>query len=408
MSPLPGFGHKTYLQFGPHETNYGTFIAPTKKLEVVSWNVAPVVGVIQEQSLYNQQSRRALYQGGLLFKGTFVVRLNYEGLEELFRAVTGSYTAPTVDGAVQDHKFTEGLTLNSLAFEVIKGNIRTGTCFRLLGSKLLSVAIRATAGTGNDAMLLAEFTVVGQQFLSNQTPTGSLAFSNLHPVLYHHGFVYDDGTASGIPVPLTGPPNRIKAIEITLDNPHDEARFFMGLLNPDEPVRNDFIVARMRITQEFNDILQFDAARAFTVGSPRFVFKQPGNFVTHTSTVVTVNANNTITRGSGSFITDGWQVGDHVDPSAFVPSGTYVTTVAALTLTLDTVCLSSGGTVTVTGGTSREFEARMNSAQLVEYTDPIDNYGPIISTATWEGVFDVTDQSAMFMRFRNSQAALAG
>jgi hypothetical protein len=328
---MAGLGHKSYVQFGPKETTYGTFVTPTKKLEVVSWSVAPQVGVIQDPSLYNAQSRRGLYQGGLLYKGTFVVRLNYEGLEELFRGVFGTYSNTVVSGAIRDHFFKEGATLNSYSFEVIVGDIPTGKCFRLLGSKLTGLTVRGTSGVGTDAMLQAEFTVVAKDMTSNNNPTAALSFPSVFPVLYHQATTVDDGTAD------TGANLRVRAFEVSLESPHAEDRFYLGSVNIDEPLRSDFLTARFRLTQEFKTQTQFDAARAFTVGSPQLTFRHPTDL------------------GGGFF---------------------------------------------------REFELRANQANLVEFSNPIEGYGVLISTATWEAFYDVTDASALVARFRNNQAAL--
>lgn len=402
---MPGLGHKSYVQFGPKEGTYGSFQTPTKKLEVVSWNIAPQVGVIQDPSLYGAQSRRALYQGGLLYKGTFVVRLNYEGLEELFRAVFGTYSQAVVSGTVRDHTFKEGATLNSYSFEVGVGDVPTGKVFRLLGAKLTSLTVRGTAGSGTDAMLQAEFSVVAKDMTSDAAPTaaatvgpiascsttsgaftltrasgsfvtdgvvvghtvsassvppgtvvlsvaaltltlsaaatatvsGSLSASFLTmqapsvlPVLYHQGVTIDDGTADT---------PRIRSFEVTLESPHAEDRFYLGSVNIDEPLRSDFLTARWRLTQEFSTKTQFDAARAFTEGSPKLLFR-------HTTDI-----------GSGNF---------------------------------------------------REFELRSNRANLVEFSNPVEGYGVLISTATWEAFYDdATDLSALVARFRNNMPALA-
>jgi len=138
----PGLGHKSYLQIGPKESTYGTYIAPTAKLELMSWDVNPNVGVIQDPSLYSQQSRRALYQGLYTVGGTFKVRLNYEGLLEIFRGIFGNYPAPTtVETGVRDHFFKEGATLNSYSPEVIIGDVTTNKCFRMLGSKFIGLRV---------------------------------------------------------------------------------------------------------------------------------------------------------------------------------------------------------------------------------------------------------------------------
>src|SRR6185503_18621702 len=107
---MPGLGHKSYLQIGPKETTYGTYIAPTSKLELISWDVEPNVSVIQDPSLYS-------------VRGTFVVRLNFEGLLELFRGLFGTYSNSLVETGVRDHTFKEGATLNSYSPEVIIGDV---------------------------------------------------------------------------------------------------------------------------------------------------------------------------------------------------------------------------------------------------------------------------------------------
>jgi hypothetical protein len=372
---------------------------------MVSFNVAPQVGVIQDASLYGGQSRRALYQGALSYRGTFVVRLNYEGLEELLRGVFGAYARSVVSGVIADHTFKEGATLNSYTFEVGAGDVPAGKVFRLLGAKLTGVTIRGTAGTGTDAMLQAEFTVIARDMQSDQTPTASTSpatvttclatssstltraafdfagagvavgqtvshpsfpvgttvaavavgtvtlsapangslvtatavFSTLQapsllPVLYHQAITADDGTADA------ASSVRIRSFEVTLENPHAEDRFYLGSLNIDEPIRQDFLTARWRLTQEFTTKAQFDAARAFTQGSPQFLFRH----------------------------------------------------------------------ATDLGGTNfREFELRSNKANLVEFSAPIEGYGIILSTATWEAFYDdATDLSALVARTRNCMVAL--
>lgn len=397
---MPGLGHKSYVQFGGKETTYGTFVAPTKKLEVVSFNVSPTVGVIQDASLYGGQSRRALYQGGLNYKGTFTVRLNYEGLEQLFRAAFGSYTNTVVSGVVADHIFREGSALDKYSMEVVVGDVPTGKCFRLTGVKVTGLTIKGSAGTGNDAMLMADFTIVARDMESNQNltaattvatissltisgstltrasgsfvtdgvtagmtitsanvPVGtvvstvsalsitmtnpgtngsglSASFSNMQapallPVLYHQATIADDGTTD------VAADVRIRSFEVSLENPHAEDRFYIGALNVDEPLRSDFLTARWKFTQEFNTRVAFDAARAFTNGSPQLLFRNSS-----------------------------------VDLSG---SGHY-----------------------------REFELRSNAANVVEFGAPVDGYGIIIASTTWEAYYNATDATALLARFRNS------
>jgi hypothetical protein len=337
---MPGLGHKSYIQIGPKETTFGTFQTPTKKLEVESWSISPEIGVIEDASLYAAQSRRGLYQGGLLYKGTFVVRLNYDGILELLRGVLGTYSSAVVEGSVRDHTFlsdgTTSSTLNSYSFEVVLGDVPAGKVSRLLGAKLTGMTIRGTAGNGNDAMLTVEFTVLAKDYQSDQTQTGSLTFPAVLPVLYHHtenpGGVVDDGTADAVGNV------RWRSFEIAIASPHTEDRFYLGSHNIDEPLRSDFLDVTWRQTQEFITKTQLEAARAFTPGSPRLVFQHP------------------TTIGSAS---------------------------------------------------KREFEIRSGSAQLTEFSPPIEGYGVLISTATWRAFYDPTDTAALLVRVRNTEAALS-
>jgi len=266
---MPGLGHKSYLQIGPKETTYGTYIAPTSKLELISWDVEPNVSVIQDPSLYSAQSRRGLFQGPYSVRGTFVVRLNFEGLLELFRGLFGTYSNSLVETGVRDHTFKEGATLNSYSPEVIIGDVTAGKSFRVLGMKLISMRVSGRAGTGDDAMLQVEFTVLAKDYVSNQTPTGALSFPAVFPVLYHQGITMDDGTADA------AGSVRIRSFEVTLEQPHTEDRFYLGSLTMDEPLRQDFLTARWRFEQEFTTLTQWDAARAFTNGSPQLIFQNP-------------------------------------------------------------------------------------------------------------------------------------
>lgn len=401
---MPGLGHKSYIQIGPKETSYGDYLAPTRKLEIINWNIAPVIGSMMDASLSGNPSRRAIYQGGLLYRGNFSVRLNYEGLEELLRGVFGSYTITAAGDDVQDHTFGEGSTLNSYTFEVALGDVPTGKVFRLLGAKLTGLTIRGSAGSGSDGILTADFSVVAKDYLSNQTPvasttttvanctpssytltraagsfttdgivagmaithpdvpagtvvvgtpatttlkmsqaaTGSTQASAsfktmqapaIWPVLYTHAVTINDGTSD------TAANVRVRSFEVTLEQPHSEDRFYLGSVNIDEPLRQDFLVARFKFTQEFTTKTQHDAARAFTVGAPTLLFRNTAeNF------------------GNNKY---------------------------------------------------REFLLQANKANLVEFSSPIEGYGVMISTATWEAYYDATLGSALVARVRNKLTAIS-
>ncbi len=399
---MPGLGQLSYMQIGK-ESTFGTGVPATQRLELISSNVQPVIGTIPDPSLYSGVSPRGLFQGGLYFRGTFVVRMNYDGLMELCRGVFGSYSSSTVGTGVLDHLFKEGATLPSYTMEVCEGGVGTSVTnvFKLTGAKFINVTFRVTAGQGVDAMVQAEFTVLAKDKVSDQSPTAqvtvsaissltisgstltrgsgsfvtdgvvvgmtiisasvpvgttvfsvsalsitmsapgtngsgvsasfkSLDYPSVLPVLFHQASTVDDGiTTSG---------SRVRALEVTLEQPHVEDRFYLGSLNPDEALRNDFLVATLKVTQEFATKAQFDAARAFTQGSPQFKF-------VHTSAL--------------------------------------------------------------TGGFFREFELRANSANITDFSAPVEGYGILISTVTWRAFQDPTDLSAVVARIRNGQTALA-
>lgn len=401
---IPGLGHKSYVQLAP-ETVWGA--APsgqmTSKWELVQWNVAPVVGTIPDPSLTNRPSRRAIYQGAFKVKGTFTVRIGYEGYLELLRAVSGTYTSATVTNG-RDHFFTEGSNLKSYHMEAVVGDIPTNKCFRVNGVKITSVTLKIGASNGADGMLMADCTVVAKDMLSNQTITvpanaTSITTTGNATITRAAGNFTTDGVAPGMALTLTGatglpngltvvtvgtntlvasaniPANtgltaaftlsfpalfpvlfhqsgtvgwvddgyvsdgsaRVRSVEVTLECPHDEERFYLGATGIDEPVRNDFLVARWKFTQEFLSQTVYDAARAFTIGSPRLLFQNPVAL-----------------------------------PTNF-----------------------------------RELEIRSGQANVVDFSAPVSGYGVLISSVTLEAFYDGTDASALYMRVRNTESALA-
>ena len=400
---MPGLGHKSYLQISK-ESVYGTYAASKAKMEIMACTINPVIGTIRDGSLYSSPSRRGIFQGGILYRGTVTVRLNFEGFLPLFEGVFGSYTGAVVGGEtfVRDHTFKEASTLPSYSIEICQGDVlATGKVIRYLGCKIPRMTIRGTAGQGDDGMLTAEFEILAKDMDTNSgagytpsttvtvanmsgssgspvittsadfiaagfkpgmalsgtnvgagavvqsitsatsltasvnnsgIPTGvltaTLAFPAVLPVLFHSenvNFTTDDGIASNTTI-------RVRSLEVTLENALADDRFYFGSTTLDEPIRNDFLVARWVLTQEFQDYAALTAARAFTTTSPLFK-------------------------------------------------------------------LSASTTI---GGTSkREFEIHSNSAKYTDMGQPIDDYGIIVQRTTQEAFFDGTDASALLVRFRS-------
>src|SRR5689334_20580233 len=103
----PGQGRKSYLQWGI-ETTWGTAVAATNKLEIISESVTAEQDEIPDPSLYNGRSPRATYQGRRFGRGDIVVRGNYEGILPLFKLAMPGYSNTLVETGVRDHFFKEG------------------------------------------------------------------------------------------------------------------------------------------------------------------------------------------------------------------------------------------------------------------------------------------------------------
>lgn len=266
--PIPGLGHKSYLQIG-EEVTWGTGVAATKKLTCLSMSVEPIIGVIDDNSLWNAASRRVLLQGGLTYRGRFVVVCYYEGLLKLWKWAMGSgVTTGPVDSAYT-HTFKEASTLGSLTIEMIEGDIATGLEQELVGCKCVSMTIRGAAGQGNDGLLMVEFEVLAKDKLIGQTPTAALVFPNLlYETLFHQGITVLEGSGD------SAANIRVRNFEITLLNPQDP-RWYIGSLNIDEPLRSDFLECRWRITQEFFTTALLTKAKAFTGGVLQLIFQHP-------------------------------------------------------------------------------------------------------------------------------------
>jgi hypothetical protein len=71
-------------------------------------------------------------------------------------------------------------------------------------------------------------------------------------------------------------PDRPRSFEFSLINPHHEDRFYLGGLNPDEPLRSDFLEAKWRITKEFVNINDIAGLQAWTVSTPSILFRNQG------------------------------------------------------------------------------------------------------------------------------------
>lgn len=264
-----GQGYKSYIQFGL-EATWGTGVPATNRLEIISMDINPDMGLIMDPSLNNSVGRRGLFQGGIVYRGTIVIRCNFLGLSRIFKALFGvDGTSTLVETAVSwDNVFHDAmtqLTVQSLTIEMIEGDILTGKCQRLLGAIINGCTIRGTAGQGQDAMLQVELEILAKDKVVNFTPTAALTAPAVNPVMTKHGFTVDDGvTASGI---------IMQSFELAYKAPHADDRFFIGSLNPAEFIRSDFVGATWRFTQDLQTDDALEALQAFTAASPQLLFR---------------------------------------------------------------------------------------------------------------------------------------
>src|SRR3990172_809097 len=150
-------GRKSYIQFGL-EATWGTGVAATNRLEVISMDLAPDQGTILDPSLNNSVGRRGVFQGGRVIRGTILVRCNYQGMLKLMKALFGVTWTPTlVEAATSwDHIIHDQLAqlgVHSLTIELIEGDIDVGKCQRLTGAVITALTLRIVAGQGQDAMM---------------------------------------------------------------------------------------------------------------------------------------------------------------------------------------------------------------------------------------------------------------
>lgn len=417
MSPIPAFGHSSYLIIGLKEATFDTFLAPTNgnKIRFSDFSVAPNIGTLKQNVLHGQLSGLELIEGLSYWQGTFTTLMNYDGMLELFRAACGGYTNTSLGGgAARDHVFREATSataivtnLNSYSIEVSWGNVPTGKVYRLTGAKILGFTIRATAGNGADGLVQVVFDLWARKLQINAgagydpTTTG-VTEPTRRRVSFYHPWFFNEGAM--------GPyaDSRIKSFEVTYQPPHETERAYMSSKFPDEPIRSEELVPTWRITQELSGPDHVSVREGFETTPIQLIMQDPNAIVSRLSAGCTPQNGNTITRLVGSFIVDGWQVGDHVDPTADggVMPGSYVTNVAALTLTV-TGTTTLGASTSLTGGLRREFELRSSQTKLTDMSQPISAYGKIIVTSTWTAHYDPTDFASLFVRIRNTAAALA-
>lgn len=267
-------GSQAYVLIGPEVTYGVAAVTGFHKAEVISVSCDPVIGIIQDPSLYNKRARRGLHQGGLMYRGSIKIRANYEGpaLLLLMRAAMLGYAGTVVAAGPptsNNHTFTDGSTLRSLTMQMQEGGVATNLQ-EVRGMVVTGWTFRTTAGTSGDAMGVYEFQFVAQSKTENivEASGGAVTtYALVNPVLYHQCITQSDGSGDATPI--------IRSLEVSYSAPYDDGRYQLGSVNPLQPIPNDFLVGSIKVTREFDSTAMFVKARSFAAPAAAldFVFQ---------------------------------------------------------------------------------------------------------------------------------------
>lgn len=405
----PGAGIKGgYIQLAP-EVNYGQQVVATQRLDFLNGECTPELAPLVDESLDGNPSPKTIEQGGLYYKFRFLFVLNFEGMLELKRGVSGAYAITNVEAGVNDHFFREGKTLKAYTIEMVEGDTPPGKCQVLLGAKFLTQALRGTSGTGADAMYMMEVTGTARNVLPNQTLTGALSSPTTLRALWSHAVTFNDGIADTVPG-ITNYASLTTAVSTaTVTNPG-------GAGNPSflVNVKPGMTLAVGGLALGVRTVLSVQSATSLTLDANSGFLNSgvAGQFQSlqrvKSFEIMLENPADTTRFYPGS-----------LNPDEQVRNGKIKATFKFVQefVTLDQFLAAQASTTgspqiilrhpTGIGAVSfREIEVRAKSAKLVGFTKPVQGPGVIISTGTWQAFYDPTDLTAFYMRVRNTQATL--
>jgi hypothetical protein len=278
--------------------------------EIIEMSVEPVIASITDPSLHSGISDRAIYSGGVSWKGSLKVRANYAGLgqSKLLGAVLGSYTGADPNSIVEAADsatsywtllYSRGLVENTPLFEELSDVRFTGFTFS------------CEAGTGAGAMGTYEFEFIGGTFASGvAVPTAPLPdVPAAVPVLFHQAVIasWCNGiTAAATPIVI-----RPKSVKISYKVPMDPNNFYMTTQSPDAPMRTGTNSCEWEFTEVLANITNITAAKTGAVNAQPLVVKFLTNttqYVQFTSTAARITKYTGPINSYGSLIeTIGWK-----------------------------------------------------------------------------------------------------
>src|SRR5438128_9697399 len=251
---VPAIGHNSYLQIAV-ESTYGTSPATaTNKFEIVSAELSPNLSTFPDPSISSVGVfPRNIVRGLQFVTGRVRVKVGFEGFEELWRALLGSYSAALVGGEtlVRDHTFLESVTQKSYTSEFSLGNIPTGKVTRLQGFLVTGLAMSSAAATGESGVFNADIDFAAQDVAENTTPmTAPAGVTNLLPVEFHRMLRTSGNLKDGSGLTETSIFIRSLALRVTM--PHDMQRGYLGSIWADRPVRAGMGSARVDLEYQWD------------------------------------------------------------------------------------------------------------------------------------------------------------
>lgn len=239
--------------------------------EMIEMSVEPVIGTITDPSLHSGVSDRAIYSGGVSWKGTLKIRANYagEGQTKLLAGVLGTYAAGPPLTAVEDENGGYWSLLYS------RGYVEDTPLFELLSDvRFTGFTFSCEAGTGTGAMGVLEFEFIASTFASGAAaPSGGSAPTApaANPILFHQAVIasWCDGVTAGVSPIIIRP----KSVKISYKVPLDPDNFYMTTQTPAAPTRSGTNSCEWEFTEVLANISNITLAKTGAVNAYPLVVK---------------------------------------------------------------------------------------------------------------------------------------
>lgn len=271
---MPGKGHDHYIQIG-REAVWGTDVAATRRLNVVSTDMGPVFGKVRSDTITAARNRAQILLGPGFGRASIEVDALFTSQLHLWDAAFGTATYAADGGTMAGvgpyvWTFKQRALFNSYTIEGVT-NIPAGKADQLVGAKLNR--FRFSGSTGLDAKpcrLATEW--IGKTWSDNVTPTGALTATTPISVMPGHidTAALDVGTADAAGL------GRLKSFEFAIDNKLTDDRYY-GAATMDEPLTDDYAETTCKWAMEFTSNAALDEYIANTAGNPTIKFAQSAN-----------------------------------------------------------------------------------------------------------------------------------